>query len=1031
MIVQKTSVHSPAATTSAENFDWFKYFKKPFEHTQVKIPQINKNQTFPIDIRNSTPSKQLKSNENKGQEAREYPIRLAFLDPILYTLNVTTQTPNLKVNLSSSPNNSIVSNLSIQSLINSPPLTSAVTHIPETLNATEKFPNNPGSITKTLSNRYSDTTTNKATTEVRTQCILRSCDFPLICKILLSSSQDSGRLHVEQARQSLFEGSEVVFNCADGYVLEGVNRTTCKTNGLSHKIPSCIPCCDADFKLSCTPPLKCVYEEPNISTKHVITNYFADTVVREHFKLSFECADGYLLEGSKIRKCTAKGWSNVMPRCVNYCDVLDLGIPKFPLKCQMLDSLTGLTNGCQYSLWQRKVKEGSYFEYSCENGYNLHGMNRSTCLNNGWNSDAPSCIPLCDLKLIRPCQSPLICKGNQKWPRPPRPLFSFANMSDVATLDLTEDLTVDFSCEVGYELVGAKVITCSKDGWSHSIPTCKKSECDDSILDDCTYPLICWRYYFGMREYTRIYKGSVQKLSQNEKLFISCENDYLLSGNNYLTCKGGKWNGTMPKCIEPSCRADLLPKCENPMICTAYYYNSGRVQEIINNYGESSKTFPTNTMVVFNCTDGHVLNGAKTATCNNHGWKYDGDIYNSECQRISNTCDKGILDNCTYPLICKRSYTEFGDFKKIQSATSQKSISDAEEIKFRCAYGYVLDGRNALTCMGGKWNGTMPKCIAPSCRADLLPKCEHPMICTAYYYNSGRLQDIINNYEESSKTFPTNTMVVFNCTDGHVLNGAKTATCSNHGWKYDGDIYDPECQRISNTCDKGILDNCTYPLICESFGTEFWFLFENATSQESISDAEEIKFSCDSGYVLDGRNTLTCKGGKWDGTMPKCIVHSCSADLLPECKYPLTCTRYDSEFKSEQIITDNSFNESTNYALNTKVVYGCAEGLKLKGEEQTTCSSNGWSHVQSLKLPQCISPCDLDIFKSCKPPLICYYFGPEMTNWLTVDNSSLINYVAINSIVGFNCEDGFKLQGSRSISCDPEGWNEPISKCVK
>ncbi|XP_050338610.1 uncharacterized protein LOC126765051 isoform X2 [Bactrocera neohumeralis] len=899
MIARKTSVHSPAAATSVENFGSDQTFKKlsgpttkenvtkkssennlqvttPKIGNTINTPPIKKNQTFPFDIRNSAPSEQSKDNDNKGQEVRQIQNQLAISQTTLYTLNVTTQTPNLKTKLSSSPNNSNESNLGVQSPINSRPHTgvlptSPVSHIYKTLNATEKTRNvnYPGSITKTFTNQYNmrkttpPTTTNKATTKARNQCTLRRCDYPLICNVLLPGSEDSEKLHDKQARQSFFEGSEVVFNCADGYVLEGVNRTTCKANGWSHKIPSCNPSCDADFKLRCKPPLKCVYEEPNISTKHVIRNNFTDTVVREHFKLSFECDAGYLLEGWKIRKCTAKGWSNVMPRCVNQCDVLDLGIPKLPLKCQKFDSNTRLTNNCQYSPWNRKVREGSYFEYSCEYGYNLNGVNRSTCMNDGWNSDAPTCIPWCDLKLIRPCKYPLICKETRT--------TSFSRITNMAHA-ATSELTVDFSCEFGYELVGAKVITCSKGGWSHSIPTCKKIYCDASILDDCTFPLKCQRYHFATREYRRINKGSVQQLSQNEYIFISCENGYIFSGSHYLTCKEGKWYGTMPKCIA-TCRDDLLPKCENPMICTARNYYTGSSQAIINNYSGSYRTYPQGITVVFNCANGHVLNGARTATCDSHGWKYEDGMHDPKCQRISNACDKGILDNCTYPLICEQFDPEFGDYTKIQIATHQKSISNAEQ----------------------------------------------------------------------------------------------------------------------------------------------------------------IRFSCENGYDLDGRNTLTCTGGKWDEYMPKCIVHSCRADLLPACKYPLTCTRYDSKFKPEQTIIDNSIYESANYALNTQIVFGCAEDFKLKGEEQTICSANGWSHEQSFKLPECvrISPCDPDIFKSCKRPVFCHYQEPNKNNWSMVQSNFLINYVAENSIVSYSCERGFKPQGANYINCNSEGWDNPTPKCVR
>nr|XP_014097663.2 sushi, von Willebrand factor type A, EGF and pentraxin domain-containing protein 1 [Bactrocera oleae] len=429
---------------------------------------------------------------------------------------------------------------------------------------------------------------------------------------------------------------------------------------------------------------------------------------------------------------------------------------------------------------------------------------------------------------------------------------------------IKEGSYLEYSCEYGYKLNGANRSTCTNNGWNSDAPTCKQTTCDAGILNDCTSPLNCERFDFAMNNYRRIYKGNVQQLSQLEYLHLSCDDGYDLQGTQFLTCMGGKWEGSMPKCAEQT------------------------------------------------------------------------------------TCDAGVLNACTSPLNCERFDFAINNYKRIYKGNVQQ-LSQLEYLHLSCDDGYDLQGTQYLTCKGGKWQGTMPKCN----------------------------------------------------------------------------------ERISNTCDKRILDNCTYPLICKRFDREFndFRKINSATRQKSVIHMERIKVSCENGYVLDGRNVLSCAAGKWDHHMPKCIASSCRGDLIPRCKHPLTCSWYDSKSQSEQIITDNNITESTSYALNTQIVFGCANGYKLEGEEQTICTSNGWTHKQSHKLPECTSECDPDIFKSCKKPLICFYLEPNK-NWLEVRNDFLINKISENSFIHFRCVNDYMLQGVDYINCNSKGWDHPMPECV-
>ncbi|XP_054084343.1 mucin-2 isoform X2 [Zeugodacus cucurbitae] len=242
------------------------------------------------------------------------------------------------------------------------------------------------------------------------ECVLRNCDHPLFCKISFPGPRNSEITIVDKGRLSLIVGSQVIFNCAEGYDLVGANRLTCTPTGWSHSSPSCISYCDADFIYNCRPPLKCLFEQSNSRSKIFITKEFKQRV-REHSHISFACDKGYLHEGPTMRKCTARGWSNEIPRCINYCDISELEPLNSPLKCKLFDSNIQRLKDYQYSVWNKKIKERSYFEFTCEDGYKLDGENRSTCMNNGWSSAAPTCKEtVCDTSILTDCTYPLKCE---------------------------------------------------------------------------------------------------------------------------------------------------------------------------------------------------------------------------------------------------------------------------------------------------------------------------------------------------------------------------------------------------------------------------------------------------------------------------------------------------------------------------------------------------------------------------------------------------------------------------------------------
>lgn len=175
--------------------------------------------------------------------------------------------------------------------------------------------------------------------------------------------------------------------------------------------------------VACRYPLTCYYKQPRNDTVIKINYSFYGEFVKEYSSITFSCGEDYQLEGANSRECKMNGWQGNIPRCgkllyivaagafgkflcfpsvntkqtfftVNYCRVKGFHNCEAPLKCKILDSNTGILRDYSphfVNHWLYKIREESFVEFSCESGYELIGMNRSTCGTYGWDNAEPSC----------------------------------------------------------------------------------------------------------------------------------------------------------------------------------------------------------------------------------------------------------------------------------------------------------------------------------------------------------------------------------------------------------------------------------------------------------------------------------------------------------------------------------------------------------------------------------------------------------------------------------------------------------------
>ena len=92
-------------------------------------------------------------------------------------------------------------------------------------------------------------------------------------------------------------------------------------------------------------------------------------------EVTYQCDDGYVLQGSTRRRCQADGsWSENLPSC----ELVDCGDPGVPNN--------GFKTGASY-------KFGSKVTYRCNTGYELSGPEMRMCQSDGqWSGTLPSCV---------------------------------------------------------------------------------------------------------------------------------------------------------------------------------------------------------------------------------------------------------------------------------------------------------------------------------------------------------------------------------------------------------------------------------------------------------------------------------------------------------------------------------------------------------------------------------------------------------------------------------------------------------------
>ncbi|MCI4387649.1 hypothetical protein PGIGA_G00076710 [Pangasianodon gigas] len=340
--------------------------------------------------------------------------------------------------------------------------------------------------------------------------------------------------------------------------------------------------------------------------------------------------------------------------------------------------------------------------------------------------------------------------------------------------------------------------------------------------------------------------------------------------------------------------------------------------------------------------------------------------------------------------------------------SGQSEFPDGSTVKFRCSSGYVSVSTSAsrsITCTGTQWSELELQCKKKSCG------------------NPGSIANGRYQYPQGIEFGATITAV---CDDGYRLVGRSDRNCRENGWDGRAPVcevvkclnppsitdgqFEPEAESydyreaVTYSCKRGLDLIGPSEITCSADGT-----FQpppprclvvscespqisNATRIEGKSPPYKynniVRYRCNKGYRMEGSDYLTCKEDGWDPPPPQCTVITC---LEPPA------------------IDNGLFNPLKElYEYGQTVTYSCNKGFRLSGASKIACTDDGTFQTS----PQCQEvTCDV----------------PNINNAVIVGRkASSYNY---KMSIRYQCDKGYRMEGSDLLTCEENGWNPPPPKC--
>ncbi|CAH1252783.1 CSMD3 [Branchiostoma lanceolatum] len=573
---------------------------------------------------------------------------------------------------------------------------------------------------------------------------------------------------------------------------------------------------------------------------------------------------------------------------------------------------------------------------------------------------------------------------------------------------------VSFTCDTGYTRNGDASVTCQRDQtWTAPPPTCEPVQCPAR-----TAPANGAVSSTVIRQYQDV-------------VTFTCNSGYNLVGSTTITCLAtGAWSAAPPTCNPVQCQTRTGPT------------NGARTPPTGGNFFSN--------MVTFTCNTGYVLNGPASVTCRADGtWSNnDPTCTPRQCSPVltapangalsttartyqtvvTTTCDAGYVLNGAPSTTCqadgtwsnlvptctRRQCSVLAAPANGARAPPTGATSYQDTVTFSCDTGYTLTGASSRTCQAdGTWSATSPTCTPRPCPTLTAP-------------TNGQLSPA------GPHAYPN--QVTFTCNSGYVLNGAATTTCQTDGTWSNPVV--PTCTRrqclpaltapangartpatganlyqdaVSFTCDSGYVLNGAASVTCRADGT--WSTGVPTCTRRQCQPAltaptngartpatgatsyqDTVTFSCNTGYVLNGAATSTCQA---DGTWTNPVAPTCTPVQCPPLTTPTNGARTPPTGAT---------------AYQSQVTFTCDSGYVLNGAATLTCQSDStWNNAAPTCQP-----------RQCSPVLTAPANGALSTTARTYQ-----------TVVSFTCDSGYTRNGATDTTCQADGtWSNPVHSCT-
>ncbi|XP_044532322.1 complement factor H isoform X2 [Gracilinanus agilis] len=802
-----------------------------------------------------------------------------------------------------------------------------------------------------------------------------SNDVPF-CEVIKCSAvtaPENGRIVTSSLDldQEFTFGQVIQFSCNPGFALKGERKIHCSTDGdWSAQEPTCI---------------EIICQRPNIQNGNLLS--IRKPSYKDNERIQYNCDLGYMPSERGDAICTESGWTPEISCREVTCEP--------PI----------LTNGNVNNL-REKYRGNEEISYSCKTGFYppLTG-NKATCTSEGW-----SPLPRCNWK---PCEYPEIENGHLY--KPYYQSEEYFRRSFPASIGRE----LDYHCDDhfvpahgtnSYHSYWTRFI-CTEEGWS-PVPKC---------IRQCSIRSIPYGQFLPRKE----------TFKEGEVITVKCHQSYSLQNNqNKITCTRKGWS--------------IDPYCKKIKTCTVFRLN-------LKNgfFSDSIPHYPVNRNASYQCKEGYgTINGKKEGfiTCGQNGW-----LSQPTCMKI-----------CDIP-----------SFVNAKQKGKKTFLKPKEKLEYECMDGYEIGSgqtKGFKICQDDEWP-TVIECYEKACSLPILHgmepdlkkakykvddvltfrcnsglKIEGPSSVQCYHFGwSPRLPtckkevnccvqppEILNGTAKYSKKekYCHGDEVEYDCDLGFVRTGPRKIKCNDGEW-----TTLPTCNEEKRRCAE-------VPELVHGFVHTPNILYSHGSS---------VEYGCVENFIMIGKNTSICIHGNWTQP-PICIEQDrfgkCKSKNFEDFQVNLTNAfndivvnykcNWNSEFKSTkckngrwspppscptmkscapppQIPNSQDMDITVNYEDGEKIAIICKENYLLQGQEEIICKNGHWN-----SLPRCIEkqPCS-------KPPAIQYgYINPVNTSEEDKDNLEPNTY-AHDTIVSYQCQQGFMIIGEEEIKCNMGKWSSP------